>query len=353
MPDDAIHTARNQQPLRILVTGGAGYIGSQTVRLLRRQSHEPIVLDTLEHGHRAAVGDAELVIGSVADRELVRKILADRRIDAVIHFAAKKAAAASVDDPAGYFETNVAGSLALLSEVERAGIGAFVFSSSCAIYGDPARVPVDEEATPRPASPYGESKLLVERALPWYERRGIRHVSLRYFNAAGAEPDGSHGELIAGATNLIPLVIGAALGHSPPLTIFGTDYPTPDGTAIRDYIHVVDLAAAHVLALEWLATGNSSITVNLGSGQGASVLEVIAAVERATGLAVPRLYAGRRPGDPASVWADPSLASTTLGWRARMDLDEIVRSAVRWHSAHPAGYDASPVVDADPGSWVA
>jgi UDP-glucose-4-epimerase GalE len=327
--------------MRILVTGGAGYIGSQTVRSLRRQGHVPIVLDTLGHGHRAAVEDAELVVGSVADRELVRSVLVDGAIEAVIHFAAKKAAGESVDDPAGYFETNVGASLALLAEVERAGVGAFVFSSSCAIYGAPERVPVDEATRPRPASPYGESKLLVERALPWYERRGIRHVALRYFNAAGAEPDGSHGEVVAGATNLIPLVVGAALGQAPPLTIFGTDYPTPDGTAIRDYVHVVDLAEAHLRALDWLTRGRPSLTVNLGTGRGVSVLEVIAAVERMSGSPVPRELAGRRAGDPAAVWADPSLAATTLGWEARRDLDDIVGSAIRWQASHPDGYEAA------------
>ncbi|MET1232443.1 MAG: UDP-glucose 4-epimerase GalE [Candidatus Limnocylindrales bacterium] len=333
--------------MRILVTGGAGYIGSQTVRSLRRRGHLPIVLDTLEHGHRAAVEDAELVVGSVADRELVHAILVDGSVDAVIHFAARKAAGESVDDPSGYFETNVGHSLALLTEIERAGIGVFVYSSSCAIYGDPVRVPVDEATPPRPTSPYGESKLLVERALPWYERRGIRHASLRYFNAAGAELDGSHGEVAAGASNLVPLVVGAVLGQSPPLTIFGTDYPTPDGTAIRDYVHVVDLAAAHVRALEWLVSGRPSLTVNLGTGRGASVLEVIAAVERATGARVPREAAGRRAGDPAAIWADVSLADASLGWRAEMDLDEIARSAVRWQADHPYGYDTPAAVPAD------
>jgi UDP-glucose 4-epimerase len=328
--------------VRVLVTGGAGYIGSQTVRLLLRRGHLPIVIDTLERGHREAIGDAPLVVGSIADRALVREVIAAHAIDAVIHFAALKAAGESMNDPARYFDRNVGDTLALLAEVDRARIGAFVYSSSAAVYGEPERSPVAEDAATRPANPYGESKLLVERALPWYEAGGLRHASLRYFNAAGAEPDGSHGEDAAHATNLVPLVVRAAVRGDGPLTIFGTDYPTPDGTAIRDYVHVADLAEAHLRALEHLAGGGPSLTVNLGTGRGASVREVIAAVERAAGRTVPVVEAGRRPGDPATIWADAGRAAERLGWRARASLDDIAASAVAWQLSHPEGYAAEP-----------
>ena len=324
--------------MRVLVTGGAGYIGSQTVRLLVRRGHEPVVIDTLEHGYRESVGDAPLVVGSIADGPLVRDVIARHGIEAVIHFAALKDAGASMADPALYLGRNVGDSLALLAEVDRANLAWFVFSSSAAVYGEPDRSPVGEDAATRPENPYGESKLLVERALPWYGRRGLRHVSLRYFNAAGAEPDGSHGEDPAKATNLVPLVARAATGGGRPIAIFGTDYPTPDGTAIRDYVHVADLADAHIRALEYLAGGGPSITLNLGTGRGSSVREVIAAAERAAGRRVPVIETGRRAGDPVAIWADASRAASVLGWRAAGSLDDIVASAVRWQLAHPGGY---------------
>jgi UDP-glucose 4-epimerase len=328
--------------VRVLVTGGAGYIGSQTVRLLLRRGHAPIVLDTLEHGHREAIGEAPLVVGSIDDRPLVREVIAERGIEAVIHFAALKAAGESMTDPARYLDRNVGGTLALLAEVDRARLGVFVYSSSAAVYGEPDHSPVAEDAVTRPTNPYGESKLLVERALPWYEARGLRHASLRYFNAAGAEPDGSHGEDAVDATNLVPIVVAAAVGGERPVTIFGTDYPTPDGTAIRDYVHVADLADAHIRALERLAGGGPSFTVNLGTGRGSSVREVIAAVERAAGRPVPVVEAGRRDGDPTAVWADPRRAAEILGWSARAGLDDIARSAVLWQQGHPHGYGAPP-----------
>ncbi len=326
--------------MRVLVTGGAGYIGSHTVRLLLREGHEPVVLDTLEHGHREAIGRAPLVVGSIADRPLVRTLLGEHAIEAVVHFAALKAAGESMVQPARYLDRNVGDTLALLAEVDRAGVPSFVYSSSAAVYGEPDRSPVAEDAATRPTNPYGESKLLVERALPWYEATGLRHVSLRYFNAAGAEPDGSHGEDATDATNLVPLVVRAVVSGGPPLTIFGTDYATADGTAIRDYVHVADLAVAHVRALEHLAGGGGSLTLNLGTGRGSSVREVIAAVERAAGKPVPVVEAGRRPGDPAAIWADAGRAGALLGWQARSDLDDIARSAVRWQTSHPNGYAA-------------
>lgn len=328
--------------MRVLVTGGAGYIGSQTVRLLLRRGHHPIVIDTLERGHREAVDHAPLIVGSIADRALVRELIAVHDIEAVVHFAALKAAGESMLDPARYLDCNVGETLALLAEVDRARVGSFVYSSSAAVYGEPERSPVTEDAATRPANPYGETKLLVERALPWYELRGLRHASLRYFNAAGAEPDGSHGEDAAEATNLVPVVVRAAVHGGPPVTVFGTDYPTPDGTAIRDYVHVADLAEAHVRALEHLAGGGPSLTLNLGTGRGSSVREVIAAVGRATGRVVPIVEAGRRAGDPAAIWADAGRAAALLGWRAGAGLDEIAASAVSWQRSHPNGYAARP-----------
>ncbi len=327
--------------MRVLVTGGAGYIGSQTTRLLRSAGHEPVVIDTLEHGHAAAIPGVELVVGSIADGSLVRQVLADRRIEAVLHFAALKSVEESVAEPGRYFEANVGGSATLLRAMEATGVRRLVFSSTCAVYGEPSRVPIDEDAPTRPENPYGESKALVERMLPWFEPAGLSAVTLRYFNAAGAEPDGAFGEDWDRAPNLVPVAIRSALGYGPPLRVFGTDYPTPDGTAIRDYIHVVDLADAHIRALGYLADGGQAVTLNLGTGMGSSVRAVIAAVQEATGRAIDVQEAPRRPGDPAAVWADPSRAAAILGWRARYGLEEIVASAVRWHRAHPAGYLAS------------
>jgi UDP-glucose-4-epimerase GalE len=326
--------------VRVLVTGGAGYIGSQTARLLQSVGHEPIVLDTLERGSIAAVPGIRVVVGSVADEVLVGGLLAAERIEAVLHFAGLKAADASVREPARYFSANVGGSLALLSASAATRVRWFVFSSSCAVYGEPSRIPIDEEAAIQPRNPYGESKVLVERALPWFEQLGVSHVSLRYFNAAGADPDGNHGEAPRDSPNLVPMAIRAALGQGAPLQVFGTDYPTADGTAIRDFVHVADLAHAHVNALEHLVSGGPSVTLNVGTGRGASVREVVAAVERATGRTIEIIEAPRRPGDPAAVWADPRRAEQILGWTPRHDLEAIIESAVRWHVGHPDGYAA-------------
>jgi UDP-glucose-4-epimerase GalE len=326
--------------MRVLVTGGAGYIGSQTVRLLPSAGHEPLVLDTLEHGNARSIPGVELVEGSVGDAPLVRRLLVDRGIEAVVHFAALKAADESVRQPGRYFDANVGGSLVLLRAMEETGVSRFVFSSSCAVYGEPPSLPIDEAAILLPENPYGESKLLVERALPWFAVNGLGFVSLRYFNAAGAQLDGEHGEDWRAAPNLVPMAIKAALRETP-LRIFGTDYPTPDGTAVRDYVHVVDLAAAHIAALDHLAAGRPSTTLNLGTGRGASVRDVIAAVERASGCSIEVIETPRRAGDPAAVWADARRAERELAWAARLGLEEIVASAVRWHRTHPDGYDST------------
>ena len=252
-----------------------------------------------------------------------------------MHFAAFAYVGESVDDPALYYRNNLVGSLMLLDAMREAGVGRLVFSSSCVVYGTPDRSPIDETTPAAPVNPYGESKLAVERALSWYDRAyGLRHVALRYFNAAGADRDGETGNRHDPETRLIPLVLRAALGQSGPIEIFGTDYPTPDGTAIRDYIHVEDLAAAHVKALEYLAAGGASATLNLGTGSGHSVREVIAAVERATGRRAPQREAARRAGDPPRLVADPARARELLGWRPRLsDLDTIIKTALAWQLA--------------------
>lgn len=324
--------------MRVLVTGGAGYVGSQTARTLARSGHDVLALDTLANGHRGALDGLELVVGSVADVPLVRRLVDERRIEAVMHFAALKSAPESVVQPGRYFSANVADSLALLGALEGSGVRHFVFSSTCAVYGQPDSVPITEAAEPRPENPYGETKLLVERALPWYEPTGLSSVSLRYFNAAGADMDGAHGEDWRKAENLVPVAIKSALGRGGPLQVFGSDYPTPDGTAVRDYVHVDDLAVAHVSALDYLADGRPSTIVNLGTGRGTSVREVIAAVERATRRKIHVVEAPRRAGDPAAVWADAGHAAKILGWHARYGIDDIVGSAVRWHTTHPHGY---------------
>ena len=320
--------------MRVLVTGGAGYIGSHVVQALEAAGHAVVVLDRRPPRAGLFGGSVESVVGDIRDADALDALLAGSRWDGVIHLAALKSVAASVADPGSYFDVNVTGSLRLLEAVARAGVGAFVFSSSCAAYGTPASVPIREDAELHPENPYGESKVLTERMLPWFEAaRGIRSMSLRYFNAAGAALDGSNGEDWREAVNLLPVVIESALGRRGPVEVFGSDYSTPDGTAIRDYIHVVDLADAHISALEALAGGAASDIVNLGTGRGASVLEIIDSVGRAAGVEVPYRLAERRPGDPAAVWADADHARQILGWSARFGLDEIVESALRWHRA--------------------
>lgn len=315
--------------LRILVTGGAGYIGSHTSKALANAGFEPVVLDNLVTGDRAAVRWGPFVAGDISDTDLVRRTLRDVAPAGVIHFAASAYVGESVANPRMYFQNNVVNTLAFLGTLIDGGVPNIVFSSSCATYGTPDSLPIDERHPQRPESPYGESKRFIERALEAYDKAyGMNWVALRYFNAAGADPDGELGEHHDPETHLIPLAIDAALGRRHAIDIFGTDYPTPDGTAIRDYIHVSDLADAHVRALRYLLDGNSSAAINLGTGRGHSVLEVIDSVARVAGRQVPMRFMPRRSGDPAALVADWQRARSLLGWEPRYQtLDEIVRAA--------------------------
>jgi UDP-arabinose 4-epimerase len=320
--------------MRVLVTGGAGYIGSHTAKALAQAGHEPVTFDDLSEGHRWAVRWGPLIEGGLSNASLLRETLERHSIEAVIHFAASAYVGVSMRDPRHYFANNVVNTLGLLNAMQDVGVDTIVFSSSCATYGEPQSVPIVESHPQRPVNPYGESKLFAEKALKWYGRAyGLRWTALRYFNAAGADPDHETGEVHDPETHLIPLVLEAADGRRPHVDIYGTDYPTPDGTAIRDYIHVSDLARAHVLALEYLDSGSDSTAVNLGTGSGFSVREVVEAAERVTKRRVPVRLSGRREGDPPSLVADASLAQDLLGWRPELsDLDVIVSTAWEWTS---------------------
>lgn len=319
--------------MRVLVTGGAGYIGSHTAKALAKAGHEVVVLDNFSAGHRWAVKWGPCVEGDLADPAVVKSALKAYGIDAVMHFAASIQVGESVRDPKKYFWNNVVNTLRLLDAMIDAGVAHIVFSSSAAVYGNPEKVPIPEEHPTRPVNPYGDTKLMMERALEHYGAAyGVRWMALRYFNAAGADPEGELGEEHDPESHLIPLVIRAALGRSPHVEIYGTDYATPDGTAIRDYIHIADLADAHVKALEYLARGGESRALNLGTGQGHTVREVIAAVAKVRGSAVPTRDAPRRAGDPPSLVADPTQAMSLLNWKPRCsDLASIVESAWKWH----------------------
>jgi UDP-glucose-4-epimerase GalE len=314
----------------ILVLGGAGYIGSHAARALRRSGYEVVLYDNLSTGFRRLAQGFELVEGDIADEARLRPLLA--RVDAVMHFAAHAYVGESVENPRKYFQNNVVGALSLLNSALAAGIRRFVFSSTCAVYGIPERIPITEQTAREPVNPYGASKLFFENALAAYGRAyGLRSVSLRYFNAAGADESGEIGELHDPETHLIPLALVASTTNGPELQIYGSDYPTPDGTCVRDYVHVNDLADAHVRALQYLErNGVDSLATNLGTGRGHSVLEIIQAAENATGRPVRRKIGPRRPGDPPVLVADPAKAQSVLGWTAKRNLADIVSSAWTW-----------------------
>jgi UDP-glucose-4-epimerase GalE len=318
----------------ILVTGGAGYVGSHACKALAAAGYVPVVYDNLSRGHREAVRWGPLVEGDLHDSVRLAAAFRAHGIGAVMHFAAFAYVGESVSDPQNYYRNNVGGTLALLAAMREAEVKRIVFSSTCAVYGVPETLPIRETTATAPLNPYGDTKLAIERALHWYGAAyGMRYMALRYFNAAGADPDGEIGEGHEPETHLIPLVLRAALGSGEPVEIYGTDYPTPDGTAIRDYIHVSDLADAHVRALGDLAGGGDSAALNLGTGSGCSVRKVIAAVERIAGRAVPRREAARRRGDPPELVADPALARSRLGWQpGHSDLDTIIATALAWES---------------------
>lgn len=320
--------------MRILVTGGAGYIGSHTAKLLAQAGHEPVVYDNLSTGYAWAVRWGPLVEGDLQDHDRLRQTLIDYAIDAVIHFAASAYVGESMHNPRLYFQNNTGGTLSLLGAMLEAEVEAIVFSSTCATYGHPQVVPIPETHPQVPINPYGESKRCVERILDWYgQAYGLRWAALRYFNAAGADPEGELGEAHDPETHLIPLVIQAALGQRSQVDIYGTDYATPDGTAIRDYIHVLDLAQAHGQALDWLHDQGKSLVLNLGTGQGHSVREVVQMVEQVGGRPVPVCETDRRAGDPPILVADARQAQATLGWTPRYsDLKTIVETAWAWHS---------------------
>jgi UDP-glucose-4-epimerase GalE len=315
--------------MRILVTGAAGYIGSHAVWELLRHGHDVIAYDNLSRGHWRLANKCELVEGDLRDAERLKKAL--HGADAVMHFAGWIAVGESVEKPREYFENNVTAGLALLNAAQEAGIRNFVFSSTAAVYGNPAKAPITEDAPLVPHNPYGVSKLFFEQALEAFGRAyGMRYANLRYFNAAGAHESGEIGETHDPETHLIPNVLLAAASVHPELQIFGNDYPTPDGTCIRDYIHISDLIDAHILALKQLAAGAESFAVNLGTGKGHSVDEVIRTAEEVTGRRIPRRYVPRRPGDAAVLVADPSRAEKLLGWKATRSLTEIISSAWKW-----------------------
>jgi len=323
-----------------MVAGGAGYIGSHCLWLLRQRGYDAFAYDNLAEGHRGAVLDADLVVGSLSDTDLLTRTLRDRGVEAVFHFAASCYVGVSVDNPASYYDNNVATTLNLLDAMRASDVNRFIFSSTCATYGNPVQEYMDETHPQWPINPYGWTKFMVERILADYDSAyGLRHVALRYFNAAGAHPEGSIGEHHDPETHLIPLVIHAAQGRRSDIKVFGDDYDTPDGTCIRDYIHILDLSEAHILGLEHLRAGKPSGAFNLGNGAGYSVMEVIRMVEEVTGKPIQRDVQGRRVGDPPRLVGNSAHAQEVLGWTQQYgDLRTIIETAWRWHSEHPDGF---------------
>lgn len=326
--------------MRVLVTGGAGYIGSHVVLALLQAGHEPVTLDNLTRGHEEAVLGGKFVQGDITDGGMVQQIMDRERIEAVVHLAADSQVGESVIHPGKYFRNNIFGSMVLLEAMRACGVKYLVFSSSAAVYGEPERIPIPEDHPAAPKNPYGFTKLTMEGMMEWYDRaHGLRFIALRYFNAAGSEAEGRIGEDHRPETHLIPIVLQAALGLRNEVQLYGDDYPTPDGTCIRDYIHVMDLADAHLLALQALVDGGESAIYNLGNGQGYSNRQVIAAAAAVTGREIPVVAAPRRPGDPAILVASSERIKAELGWNPRYPrLEEIVESAWRWHREHPEGF---------------
>ena len=320
--------------MKVLVTGGSGYVGSSTVRELAAAGHDVLIYDNLSTGHRKLSDGFQLVEGDIADREKLHSCL--RNKDAVLHFAASAYVGESVENPRKYFRNNVESGLLLMDAVLASDVRLFVFSSSCAVYGAPHVLPIAETSPKEPINPYGATKLFFEQILSAYGvSHGLRYAALRYFNAAGAHPCGKIGEIHTPETHLVPLAIKAALGTAPPLTVFGDKLDTRDGTCIRDFIHVSDLAFAHVKALEYLAVGGPSVALNLGTGKGTSIAEVLHAVKKAANRTVPHRIGPPRPGDPPVLLADARKAKEVLGWEARFLLEDIVQSALQWEEQLP------------------
>ena len=328
--------------MAILVCGGAGYIGSHAVHALVEKGEQVVIVDNLQTGHRGALNPAaKFYEGDIRDAAMLDKIFTENKIEAVIHFAANSLVGESMEKPLLYFNNNVYGMQVLLEAMVRHGVDKIVFSSTAATYGEPKRVPIHEDDETCPTNTYGETKLTMEKMMKWVSRaNGVRYVSLRYFNAAGALPDGSIGEDHKTETHLIPLILQVPTGRRDHITVFGDDYPTPDGTCLRDYIHVVDLADAHVLALEYLRKGGASDIFNLGNGQGFSVKEMIAAAEKATGRSIKVEIGARRAGDPAQLIASSEKARAVLGWKPQFtDVEQVIGTAWKWHESHPHGYE--------------
>jgi UDP-glucose 4-epimerase len=329
--------------MNVLVAGGAGYIGSHTVKCLAAAGHQPVIYDNLSRGNKAAVDilKVPVEIGELDDRAHLTAALKRHRIDTLMHFAAYAYVGESVEKPLDYYRNNVATTIGVLEAMHEAGVNRFVFSSTCAVYGDPLKIPITEDEKKAPVSPYGRSKLMVEQILAdWLTaNRQFSFAALRYFNASGCAMDGTLGESHDPETHLIPVILQAILGVRPGITVYGTDYPTPDGTNVRDYIHVDDLADAHVKAMERLKAGESMFC-NLGTGRGFSVREVIAACEKVSGKKAPVTFGPRRGGDAVALYADPSKAKSLLGWEPKYkDPEQIIRSAWNWFSEHPRGYE--------------
>ena len=327
--------------MSILVCGGAGYIGSHTVHQLVEKGEDVVIVDNLQTGHMGAVNPkAKFYKGDIREAEVLDRIFTENKIDAVVHFAANSLVGESMTNPLKYFNNNVYGMQVLLEAMVRHGIDKIVFSSTAATYGEPERIPIMEDDRTEPTNPYGQSKLIMEKMMKWVSlANGIRYVSLRYFNAAGAIEDGSIGEDHSPETHLIPLILQVPLGKRDHITVFGEDYPTPDGTCLRDYIHVLDLADAHVLAIDYLRRGGESNIFNLGNGQGFSVKEMIEAAKEATGLDIKVEIGERRAGDPAQLIASSEKARKVLGWQPKVtDVKAVIGTAWKWHRQHPDGY---------------